>query len=184
MANKVEFGLKNVHFGTYTDTAGVITLGTPSAMPGAISLTLDPESKDYSLYADDDIYYQNQTNNGLSGALSMALFPDAFKTAFLGYVELASGGLAMKKGITKPKGYIIFEGDGDANKRRTILYNVSFSDITRAHNTKEDTEAAETESVDIRVIGDNTTKVVKVTYDPTDTAYDTLFTTPPVPSAT
>ena len=41
--NKVEFGISNLHVGTYTDTNGVVTLGTPYAQKGAGSLSIEPE---------------------------------------------------------------------------------------------------------------------------------------------
>ena len=39
MANKVEFGISELHVGTYTvGEGGVVTMGTPYAQKGAVSL--------------------------------------------------------------------------------------------------------------------------------------------------
>mgnify|MGYP003295252270 CR=1 FL=1 len=71
--NKVKFGLSNVHIAKITETAGVITYGTPFAMPGAVSLTADPEGETTPFYADNikyssngstfDIHYDGKTYN-------------------------------------------------------------------------------------------------------------------------
>ena len=82
--NKVEFGLKNVHVGTYTvnETTGVVTMGTPYKLPGAVNLSLDPETEEVKSYADDVIYYADYSDNGFSGSLEMMRFPDEYKLNF------------------------------------------------------------------------------------------------------
>ena len=43
--NKVQFGVSNLHFGTYeVSDAGVVTLGAPFHLPGTTQITLDAES--------------------------------------------------------------------------------------------------------------------------------------------
>ena len=70
--NKVEFGLKNVHVGTYTvdDATGRVTMGAPFKLPGAVNLSLDPETEEVKSYADDVIYYADYSDNGFSGSLN------------------------------------------------------------------------------------------------------------------
>lgn len=182
--NKVEFGLSNVHFGTYdydisTDT---VTLGEPLRVPGGVSLSLEAEAEDYKFFADDVVYYSSFTDNGETGELTMALFPDEFKVQFLPYVKLADGGLAKVKGQQAKNVYIIFEGKGDKNKRRHILYNVSLGAITREFKTVEETPEVETEVLGITLTGDQKTGVVKVSYSEEDAGYATLFTEPPKPT--
>ena len=183
MANKVEFGISNLYFCTYTvGTGGTVTLGTPIAVPGAVSMELEPEGDDYTFYADNTAYWSQFADNGFSGSIEVAMFPDNFKTTFLGYVSLTDGGLAQLKGATKPNVAIMFQSQGDAEARRGILYNVALGNITRSYNTTEENVEVDTETIDITVIGDNATRIVKASYEPTDTAYATLFTNPPVPA--
>ena len=180
-ANKVEFGISNLHVCTYTDNNGTVTLGTPVKVPGAVTLEVEPQGDENTFYADNTTYWSQYMDNGFSGTITVAMFPDAFKTAFLGYITLDDGGIAQLKGATKPSVCLIFESDGDAEARRGILYNVSLGNINRSYNTTEDNVEVDTESIDITVVGDNATKIVKTFYDNTSAVYNTIFTTPPVP---
>ena len=65
--NKVKFGLSNVHIAKITEADGVITYGTPFAMPGAISLTADPAGDTTPFYADNIKYYIATSNQGYEG---------------------------------------------------------------------------------------------------------------------
>lgn len=182
--NKVEFGLKNVHVGTYTEdpATGAITLGTPFKLPGAVTLSLDAETEEVKSYADDVIYYSDYSDNGFSGSLEMMRFPDEYKLKFCGFIELDDGGIAQSKYATRPKLYIAFEGDGDAEKRRGILYNIAASVPSREHKTREGSKEPVTESCDLTVMGDNNTGLTRVYYPQSAAGYDTLFTNPPVPA--
>lgn len=181
--NKVEFGLSNVHFGTYdADQDGKVTLGEPVKVPGAVSLSLSAESESSDFYADDIVYFNSFTDNGETGDLTMALFPDEFKTQFLNYVELADGGIAKVKTKSNKNVYMAFEGKGDKEARRHILYNIALGAITREHKTMEGTKEVETEVLPITLTGDNATGIVKVSYSKNDAGYDKLFTTPPIPT--
>ncbi len=45
MANKIKYGLKNVHAALQTQgEGGAYTYGTPQAIPGAVSMSLDAEN--------------------------------------------------------------------------------------------------------------------------------------------
>lgn len=181
--NKVEFGMKMCHMGTYeTDQDGVVTLGAPMHVPGSISLALSAESEESKFWADDVVYFSSFTDNGESGDLNMALFPDEFKLAFLNYEQLADGGIAKIKTKQNKNVYMIFQGEGDKSKRRHILYNVSLGAISREYRTMEGTKEPETETIPVTLTGDNATGIVKVSYSEGDAGYDGLFTTPPVPT--
>lgn len=54
--NKVKFGLSNVHIAKITEVDGDITYGEPFAMPGAVSLTADPEGETAKFHADNVVY--------------------------------------------------------------------------------------------------------------------------------
>jgi len=180
--NKVRFGLSNVYAGTYTDNAGTVTLGTPKAVPGAVSLNLDPDVAESIFYADNKKYFVRHQANGYEGDLVMAKFPDDFKTSFMNYVAMTGGGTGETKKKSNVPIYLMFQIEGDKKARKVIMYNVELGAITEEHNTTEEEIEPQTESLDINVIGDNTTGLIKVTYDDGDSAYSTLFSNPPVPA--
>lgn len=183
MANKVEFGISNLHVGTYTvDDQGNVTLGTPYHQKGAVNFAPEQDSENNTFYADNIAYWSEYTEGPFSGDLEVALFDDAFKTQFLGYKELANGGLANVKNATKPNVYVAFEIEGDAEKRRAIFYNCSLGVIGREYATIEENKEPATETLGLTCIGDNATGVTKATFKPADAGYATLFTAPTAPA--
>lgn len=179
--NKVEFGISQLHIGTFTETDGVVTLGTPYAQKGAVSVSVEPEGDSNNFYADNVIYFSGFSDNGFSGSIEVARFDDEFKKQFLGYVQLTDGGLGMVKGAVRPNVYIIGQTEGDKESRRFIMYNATLGGIQREYNTLEEDKEPTTETIDITVTGDNLTGLTIVGYKPGDAGYNTLFTTPPVP---
>lgn len=181
--NKVEFGISNLHIGTFaTDADEAVTLGTPYHLPGAKNLSLNPEGESSDFFADNVKYWAGFSDNGFSGSLEVAKFTDEFKTQFAGYKVLDDGGLAYIKGANKPNVYLAFQAEGDSHNRRVIVYNVSFGGINREFATIEGSKEPATESVDITASGDNGTGITMVSYVPGDEGYSTLFTNPPVPA--
>lgn len=180
---KVEFGLSNVHVGSYEiGEDNVVTMGTPMHIPGAVGLTLEEESELYQFFADDSAYYSQYSGASETGELTMALFPDEFKTQFLGYVKTDDGGIAKVNGAKKMPIYIVFEGQTDDKRRRHILYNVTCGSITREFATVEDQPEVMTDVLGITVTGDPSTGIVKATYDEGSTGYATLITAPTAPA--
>ena len=183
MANKVEFGISQLHVGTYTvDDHGNVTLGTPYHQKGAVSFSPEEQSELTNFYADNIVYWSGYSGGSFEGDLEVAKYDDAFKTAFLGYRSLADGGLANVKNATKPNVYIAFQVEGDAESRRVIMYNASLGAITREFATIEEEKEPATETLAVTVTGDNATGVSMASYKPGDAGYDTLFTAPTAPA--
>lgn len=181
MANKVEFGISQLHVGTYAVVDGVVTLGTPYHQPGAVSFSPEEQSEENTFYADNTAYWSGYSGGTIEGDLEVAMFDDAFKTQFLGYRTLTNGGLANVKNPTKPNVYIAFQVEGDAESRRVILYNCSLGGVTREYNTIEESKEPATETIPVTCTGDNGTGVTMAVLKPADSGYDTLFTAPTAP---
>lgn len=183
--NKVVFGLENVYVGTYSvNTYGTASLGTPMHLPGAVNLSLEADTEENVFWADNVKYYVTNADNGFTGDLEMAYFPDSFKTAYMNYKQLSDGGFAQIKGEQNKQIYLIFESKGDAEHRRTIMYNISIGPISREYSTTTETQEPVTATMPISVVGDNQTGVTRVTYGEAATGYSTIFTSPPTPSTT
>jgi phi13 family phage major tail protein len=182
MANKVEFGISELHIGTYEDDGeGTVTLGTPYHQKGAVSFSPEEQSENNNFYADNTAYWSGYTGGTFEGDLEVAMFDDEFKEKFMGYKKLKNGGLANVKGTIKPNVYIAFQVEGDAEQRRIIMYNCSLGGITREYNTIEETKEPTTETIPVTITGDYTTGVSIASFLPDDAGYDTLFTTPTAP---
>ena len=154
MGNKVKFNLKNVHAAKLTETVteGVTSFsyGTPRAIPGAVSISLDAEGESSPFYADGIVYFRSVTNNGYSGDLEMALVPEWFRTEILQEELDAKGVLIEKSGNRESvKFALLFEFDGDINCIRHVLYNCTSSRPSIESETKEDTIDPGTEKLTI-----------------------------------
>ena len=182
MANKVEFGISQLHVGTYTvDENDNVTLGTPYHQKGAVSFSPEEQSELNTFYADNIAYWSAYTGGSFEGDLEVAKFDDSFKTSFLGYKQLTDGGLAIVKNTSKPNVYIAFQVEGDEESRRVILFNAQFGGITREFSTIEENREPVTETCPVTVNGDPVTGVSMASYKPGDAGYDDLFTNPAAP---
>lgn len=62
---------------------GELSFEIPVAMPGAVSLALDPNGEPESFYADEIEYYIIANNMGYDEDLELALIPESFRTNVL-----------------------------------------------------------------------------------------------------
>ena len=183
--NKVLFGVSNLHIGEYSvSTTGVVTLGTPYAVPGTVNIAMDPSSDLEEFYADNVVYWAGYSDNGYEGNIENALFQDDFKVRFLNYQNVPGGGVAQIKGKTVPKVYMMFQSEGDAEARRGIFYNVALGMISREYATTEDSTTPGTATLPFKVNGDQGTGIVRAAYTEGAAVYSTMFTSPPVPVLT
>lgn len=76
--NKVKFNICNCHYALQkTQENGEMGFETPVAMPGAVSIALDPNGEPESFYADGIEYYIIANNMGYDGDLELALIPES-----------------------------------------------------------------------------------------------------------
>lgn len=148
MANKVKFGLRNVHYAPYTVAADVITYETPIKIPGAVEISLEPRGDMTEFYADDMLYYAASNNQGYDGSLTMALIPDSFRVDALGEVEDAEDFVLTELSTNKGKPFaLLFEFDGDEKATRHVLYNCSANRPTVNGATKTATADPSTDEL-------------------------------------
>lgn len=141
MANRVQFGLKNVHYATFTvGQDGSITYDTPIPIPGAVELSLEPRGEMVEFYADDVLYYSAANNQGYEGTLSIATIPEDFAVDCLGEEKDQTDMVLTEKVTAKGKPFaLLFEFDGDEKATRHVLYNCTANRPTISSSTKTDT---------------------------------------------
>jgi phi13 family phage major tail protein len=174
--NKVKFGLKNVHYSVITDTAGVITFGTPVKMPGAVNLLLNPKGDKVEFYADDMAYFVATANQGYEGDLEVALIPDQFKIDVLGEKADANGVLFEDSAAIPKNIALMYEFTGDAKATRHVNYNVSVARPSIEGKTKTSSIEPATDKIAITASPATDTGYVKAKAQVGDTGYDTFYT--------
>lgn len=118
---KVQFNLKNVHYAVYDVATNTYT--APVAIPGAVSLALDPQGEITPFYADGIIYYQSVIDNGYSGDLEVAKFPEQMLQDVWG-MALNTDKILVEKSDVEPKPFaLLYQIDGDATDSLYCLYN-------------------------------------------------------------
>ena len=187
MANKVKFGLKNVHYAlaTYNDSTGEYTYGTPKLIAGAVNLSLQGVGSESPFYADNLVYFKAFANQGYSGDLEMALVPDSFKIDCLGEHKTTEGIQAEYADAKAKEFALLFEFTGDSRDRRSCLYNCICSRPDVASSTKTDTIAPITETLTITAsprFGDELVKASIENTEATATIFDEWFEAVQVPT--
>lgn len=175
--NKVKFNICNVHYALLQKSeSGEVTYGTPVAMPGAVSLSLDPNGEPSVFYADGYAYYTINNNQGYEGDLELALVPESFRTDVL-KESLDENNVLVEDATVETGAFaLLFEFDGDVKKIRHVLYNCTAARPTIESSTKEDEIEVKTESLSITASPLDGGYVKARTSDSTsDTAYNNWY---------
>ena len=176
--NKVKFGLSNVHIAKITEQDGEITYGTPFPMPGAVSLTADPEGDTTPFYADNIKYYIAVANNGYTGDLEIAMTPEEFLTQILGQEKDTNGALFESSNDVNARFALMGEIEGDAKKRRFIYYDCTATRPSAEMNTIEESKEPQTDTISITMAARSSDNVIKAVIEPNETnqdVYDTFL---------
>ena len=148
--NKVKFNICNVHYALITvDEDGDITFGTPVAMPGAVSLSLEPNGEPSNFYADGYAYYTISNNMGYEGDLELAMVPESFRTDVL-KESLDDNSVLVASAHGETAHFpLLFDFAVDVQKIRHVLYNCSAARPNSESTTNEEEIEVQTETLAI-----------------------------------
>ncbi len=184
--NKVKFNICNVHYALITvDEDGDVTFGTPVAMPGAVSLSLEPNGEPSNFYADGYAYYTISNNMGYEGDLELAMVPESFRTDVLKESLDDNSVLVESANVETANFSLLFEFDGDVKKIRHVLYNCSAArpNIESATNEEEIEVQTETLAITAAPLANGYVKA-RTGDSTTDTVYTGWYTSVYMPTVT
>ena len=184
--NKVKFNICNVHYALITvDEDGEVTFGTPVAMPGAVSLSLEPNGEPSNFYADGYAYYTISNNMGYEGDLELAMVPESFRTDVLKESLDDNSVLVESANVETANFALLFEFDGDVKKIRHVLYNCSAARPNIESTTNKEEIEVQTETLAITAAPLANGYVKARTGDSTtDTVYTGWYTSVYMPTVT
>lgn len=187
MANKIMYGLKNVHYAKLTevvDSSGqtTYTYGAVKPWPGAVSLSLEPQSDVLKEYADDIEWYVQESNNGYEGDFEYEVMPEDFRENILGETLDNKGVFIEKNNVSTNYFALLFEVNGDTAKRRNLFYKCSATRENAENSTKGDSIEPTHGTITITAISRADGKIKASTSETVDTStynawYNTVYET-------
>lgn len=151
--NKVQFNLKNVHYAVLISDGKDPEWNVPVPVPGAVTLTMDPQGNVTPFYADGIVYYQSVANNGYSGNLEMARIPDQMLQDIWGMTMDPADFVLMENSNVEPKSFaLLYQIDGDMDEQYYCLYNCSGTRPGVGSTTNTETKTPQTQSSSISAV--------------------------------
>ena len=148
MANKIKYGLSRVYYAkaTINSSTGAATYTTPVAIPGAVSLSMDPSGESNAFYADNIAYAKFAANAGYEGELEVAVIPDSFRKDILG--EIVDSDIQLEKAAASTTPFaLLFQFEGDEDATRHVFYNCTAARPNVGSKTTEESVEVQTETL-------------------------------------
>ena len=135
--NKVVYGLKNVHYSKMSiNETGKVVYDKPTAIKGAVEISLENKADLVSFEADNEVYYSAPGTSSYDGTLTIAKVPDLFLVDILGEVLDATDGVQTEVDGAKTSNFaLLFQFEGDVTGTRHLFYNCSASRPSVASKT-------------------------------------------------
>lgn len=181
MSNKIKYGLSKAYYAKIKSVSetGVPTYDTPILIPGAVSITFNASGSTDIFYADNIAYNTINTNSGYSGDVEFALIPDSFKIDILGDKKDKNGMLIENSDAVTSEFAFLFQVEGDVNAKRFCFWRCSASRPSIEAKTKEEKTDPATDKLTLTLMAREDNHNIKSTAVPTDTIYETWYTTVP-----
>lgn len=179
---RVQFGLKNAHYAVWDEATK--SYGEVKPIPGAVTLSIEPEGDTSTFYADDKPYFSLSANGGYTGTFECADFPEYARIDLLGDVRDANG-MVLEDSDAVPASFaLMYEVSSNLEPARFEFFNCTLSRPNNEHNTKSDTVEPDVVSLDFSAIArtfewgagtKNFTKGHLLLTDESETAYNGFF---------
>ena len=115
---------------------GKVVYAKPTAIRGAVEISLESKAELVSFEADNEVYYSAPGVSSYEGTLTLAKVPDGFLIDILGEVLDATDGVQTEVDGAKTSNFaLLFQFEGDANGTRHLFYNCSASRPSVASKT-------------------------------------------------
>lgn len=151
--NKVQFNLKNVHYAKQVVEDGVVSFAAPVHVPGAVTLTMSPQGEVTKFYADGVVYYQASNNDGYSGDLEMAKYPDQMLKDIWGYEEGTVSKVLTENANAETAAFaLLYQIDGDVDNELYVMYACTGTRPGVGSKTKSNTKEPQTQSSTITAV--------------------------------
>ncbi|MDN5402867.1 MAG: phage tail protein [Lactococcus sp.] len=179
--NKVVYGLKNVHYSKMTiDQTGKVVYAKPTAIKGAVEISLESKADLVSFEADNEVYYSAPGTSSYDGTLTIAKVPDLFLVDILGEVLDETDGIQTEIDGAKTSNFaLLFQFEGDNSGVRHLFYNCSASRPSVASKTGKEigtTELGFTASAKpSESVNDKAIVKAKTTGSTTEAVYNAWF---------
>ena len=180
-SSKIKYGLHNVYYAVKQANTSQ-PYAAPVAIPGAVSISMEPQGEMTKFYADNGVYWQASSNLGYEGDLEMAKYPADFLTAVLGYTSGTNGVVAEYDNVQPVEFALLFEFSGDADHTRFALYNCIATRPTISGETTNEQVEPTTETITISAVP-GSDHIVKGFVEQDGSAYANWFTTVTKPGA-
>lgn len=151
---KVQFNIHSVYYAILTEAvsngAVTYTYGTPVAIPGAVTLTLDQSGEMSPFYADGVEYYTSVANNGYSGSLEIARVPDQMLQDVWGYTLDSTDKTLLETAQPQPKPFaLLYAIDNDISDNLYVLYNCKGNRPGIGSTTNTESKTPQTQTIDL-----------------------------------
>lgn len=185
MSRKVKFNIKNAHYALLSRNAstGAITFGTPVAVPGSTSLSLDVEDSQDIFWADGERYFEDNENRGYNGDWTLAYILDQMRKELLQEVQDTAGVLFEVQENAEPVEFAFgFQIDGNVHDTRFWFYCCTAKRPKVEASTNEGKRTPQTDTLSLSMVGaqvksgdDRHFVRAKLTSDATGDTYDDWF---------
>lgn len=176
--SKVKFGLSNVHIAPLVYDGEKYTYETPIKVPGAVSISLEPQGDSSDFYADNVIYFSSTANQGYEGDFELAMITDEIREKVFGETKDSNGAFIESAMDTFKPFALGFQIEGDKKGRKFWYYNCSCSRSNNEANTVEASKEPSTDSLTIKAMPreiDHKVRVLLIESESNKAAYDSFF---------